>query len=204
MSVEASTGFFPIFIFFPTAIFLKLPFPPSLHQTSKSTILKALQNSIYNHIPGDGREFVVTDSTAITIEAEDGRFVHSVNISPFIDNLPISASSDNFSTLNASGSTSQAASIVEAIECQTKVLLIDEDKTATNFMCRDKAMQMLVAPEKEPITPFISKVNSIYKQFGISTLLVVGGLGEYFTVADYVLMMDCFQIKLLFLFFSIC
>ncbi len=156
----------------------------------KSTLLKAIELGVYNHIPGDGREYVVTHCGAVKIRAEDGRSIKKVTISPFISNLPLKKDTAGFSTENASGSTSQAANIMETIEIGAKVLLIDEDTSATNFMVRDERMQKLVAKEKEPITPFIDKVQKLYEDYGISTLLVMGGSGDYFDVADTVIMMD--------------
>jgi len=158
----------------------------------KSTLLEALQVGIYNKIPGDGREFVVTDAEAVTIRAEDGRGIENVNISPFINNLPREKSTTAFSTPDASGSTSQAANIMEALELGCSGLLIDEDKSATNFMIRDKRMQMLVAKENEPITPFIYKVRTMYTDLGVSSILVIGGSGDYFDVADTVVMMQSY------------
>lgn len=156
----------------------------------KSTLLRALERGIYNHIQGDGREFVLTNPKAVKIRAEDGRPVEKVNISPFIANLPFGKSTEQFSTEEASGSTSQAANIIEALECGAEVLLLDEDTSATNFMIRDWRMQDLVAKEKEPITPFIDKVRQLYEEDGVSTVLVVGGCGDYFQIADHVIMMD--------------
>jgi predicted ABC-class ATPase len=155
----------------------------------KSTLLNALELGIYNHLPGDGREFVVTDPAAVKIRAEDGRRIEKVDISPFINNLPLGESTRSFSTENASGSTSQAANIIEAIEAGAEVLLIDEDTSATNFMIRDHRMQELVSKEKEPITPFIDKARQLYEDLGISTILVIGGSGDYFDVADSVVCM---------------
>ncbi|HEY9837282.1 MAG TPA: ABC-ATPase domain-containing protein, partial [Vampirovibrionales bacterium] len=149
----------------------------------KSTLLRAIELGVYNHIPGDGREFVITDSGAMKIRAEDGRSVVGVDISPFINHLPQGRSTQQFSTTNASGSTSQAANIMEALEAGTTVLLVDEDTAATNFMIRDRRMQALIAKEKEPITPFIDKIKSL-TTLGVSTILVMGGSGDYFDVAD--------------------
>ncbi len=159
----------------------------------KSTLLSALAQGVYNHIPGDGREYVVTRREAVVIRAEDGRFVCGVDISPFIDNLPNGTDTVNFSTQNASGSTSQAANIMEALEAGAKVLLVDEDTSATNFMIRDERMQELVAKEKEPITPFLDKVVPLYRDHGVSSILVMGGSGDYFEVADTVIMMDAYR-----------
>nr|CEL67055.1 TPA: ATPase, putative [Neospora caninum Liverpool] len=159
----------------------------------KSTLLEALQWGVYNKIPGDGREFVVTDPGAVKIRAEDGRAVTSVDISPFINNLPFGKSTDNFSSADASGSTSQAANIMEALELGATTLLVDEDTCATNFMIRDTRMQALVAKEKEPITPFIFKIRPLVNQYRISTIMVVGGSGDFFEVADNVIMMDSYQ-----------
>lgn len=155
----------------------------------KTTLLKAIELGIYNHIPGDGREFVVTNPYAIKIRAEDGRYIEKVDISPFIANLPFGRDTREFSTEDASGSTSQAANIMEALELGAKVLLIDEDTSAMNFMIRDHRMQELVSKDKEPITPFIDKVRQLYRDLGISTILVMGGSGEYFDVADLVICM---------------
>lgn len=155
----------------------------------KSTLLQALALGIYNHIPGDGREFVVTNSRAVQIRAEDGRRIERVDISPFISNLPFGQDTKSFSTDDASGSTSQAANIMEALEVGAEVLLIDEDTSATNFMIRDHRMQELVSKDKEPITPFIDKVRLLFKDYGVSTILVLGGSGNYFDVADLVIWM---------------
>lgn len=155
----------------------------------KSTLLDALQIGVYNHIPGDGRELVVSNPCTAKIRAEDGRRIEKVDISPFIDNLPFGQPTTAFSTEDASGSTSQAANIVEALEAGAEVLLMDEDTSATNFMIRDHRMQELVAKPKEPITPFIDKVQQLYNDYGVSTVLVIGGSGEYFDVADCVICM---------------
>ena len=80
--------------------------------------------------------------------------------------------------------------MAEALEYGTSLLLIDEDTSATNFMIRDGRMQKLVAKEKEPITPFIDRVKELYDNFGVSTILIVGGSGDYFDVANHVIMMD--------------
>ncbi len=156
----------------------------------KSTLLQAIERGVYPHIPGDGREYVITLPSAVKIRAEDGRRVENVDISPFINNLPGGVSTSPFSTENASGSTSQAANIIEAIEMGTKLLLLDEDTSATNFMIRDIRMQALVSKKYEPITPFIDRVQELYKKLNISTILVMGGCGDYFDVADTVIMMQ--------------
>ncbi|MCB2296204.1 ABC-ATPase domain-containing protein [Clostridium tagluense] len=159
----------------------------------KSTLLKALELGVYNHIEGDGREFVITDGSALKIRAEDSRCVTKTDISLFISNLPNGKDTLEFCTENASGSTSQAASIIEGIESSAKVLLIDEDTSATNFMMRDELMQKLVCREKEPITPFIEIVRPLYKQKGISTIIVVGSSGDFFDVADSVVQLDNYE-----------
>ncbi len=155
----------------------------------KSTLLNALELGIYNHIPEDGRERVVTVDGAVKIRAADGRSIRKTDISPFINNLPFNQNTVDFSTENASGSTSQAAGISEAAEIGATVLMLDEDTSATNFMIRDFRMQQLVAKEYEPITPFVDKVKYLYAEKGISTILVMGGSGDYFSVADHVIQM---------------
>ncbi|MGF1567035.1 MAG: ABC-ATPase domain-containing protein [Nodosilinea sp.] len=158
----------------------------------KSTLLRAIETGIYNHIPGDGRHQVVTHPAAVKVRAEDGRSIAGVDISPFIGHLPQGKSTQAFSTPNASGSTSQAANIIEAMEAGAGALLVDEDTSATNFMIRDRRMQALITKDREPITPFVDKVRQLYTDYGISTVLVMGGSGDYFDVADTVIAMDEF------------
>ncbi|WP_319526386.1 ABC-ATPase domain-containing protein [uncultured Desulfosarcina sp.] len=155
----------------------------------KSTLLEALEVGIYNHIPGDGRERCVSNEQAVKIRAYSGRSVVKTDISSFINRLPFGKETASFCTANASGSTSQAASIVEAIESGAEVILMDEDTCATNFIVRDSKMQQLVAKEDEPITPFIDVVRQLYTEKNISTVLVLGGVGDYFDVADHVIQM---------------
>lgn len=159
----------------------------------KSTLLSALQRGVYSHVPGDGRELVVTRADAVKIRAEDGRRVEKVDISPFISNLPFGTDTVAFCTENASGSTSQAANIIEALETGCRMLLIDEDTSATNFMIRDELMQRLISRDKEPITPFVDQVQNLYKEYGVSTILVMGGSGDYFEVADTVIAMEDYR-----------
>ena len=156
----------------------------------KSTLLDALQCSVYNQIPEDGRELCATVADAVKIRAEDGRNIEKVDISPFISDLPYGKDTISFSTPNGSGSTTQAANIIEMLEVGATSLFIDEDTSATNFMIRDRRMQMLVAKEKEPITPLIDKIRLLYSELGVSTVLVLGGSGDYFEVADTVIAMD--------------
>jgi predicted ABC-class ATPase len=158
--------------------------------SGKSTLLDAIAVGVYNHIPGDGREYVVTDESAVKISAEDGRSIQKVDLSPFIKWLP-SSDVSIFSTAHASGSTSQAANIMEAINFGSKLFLIDEDKSATNFMIRDSRMKQLI--KKEPITPFTDRVQQLFNETGICTILVIGGSGEYLEIADNVILMDEFE-----------
>lgn len=159
----------------------------------KSTLLNAIERGVYNHIPGDGRERVVARGDATKVRAEDGRSVASVDLSPFIGNLPGGKETKRFSTANASGSTSQATGIVETLETGSKCLLIDEDISATNFLIRDERMQQLIAPDKEPITPFAQRVRPLYDQLGVSTILVLGGSGDYFGPAHRVIAMENYR-----------
>jgi predicted ABC-class ATPase len=155
----------------------------------KSTLLRALQDGVYDHAPDDGRERVVTRDDAVKIRAEDGRAVTGVDISGFISGIPLGRDTRAFRTPNASGSTSQAAAIVEALEAGSRLLLVDEDTSATNFMIRDRRMQALVPAEGEPITPFVDRAHELHREHGVSTVLVVGGSGDYLDVADTVVRM---------------
>lgn len=159
----------------------------------KSTLLSAIERGVYAHVPGDGRELVATTQAATKVRASDGRAVTDVDVSPFISHLPGGIDTTTFSTENASGSTSQAASIVEAIELGSPLLLIDEDTSATNLLIRDARMRELVHPEKEPITPLVDRVGALKAARGVSTIIVMGGSGDYLDIADTVLMMDTYQ-----------
>lgn len=159
----------------------------------KSTLLNALELGVYNHISGDGREYVITDDTALKLRSEDGRFIKDVDISLFINDLPNKKDTRCFSTEDASGSTSQAAGIVEGMEAGSRVFLLDEDTSATNFMVRDVFMQEVIAREKEPITPFLERAEDLYKKAGISTILVAGSSGAFFHIADTIIQMDSYH-----------
>jgi predicted ABC-class ATPase len=159
----------------------------------KSTLLNAVERSIYDHIPGDGRERIVTDGNAMKIRAEDGRCVHELNLSNYINHLPQGKSTESFSTQDASGSTSQAAWLQESLESGATVLLIDEDTSATNFMIRDERMQALVSKGEEPITPLVDRIGQIRDELSVSTLIVMGGSGDYLHVADTVIQMHDYQ-----------
>lgn len=156
----------------------------------KSTLLQTLEKAVYPHIAGDGREYVMTDDSAMKIRSEDGRAIREKDISMFIRNLPNGRDTTKFSTMDASGSTSQAANVVEAIEAGSYTLLIDEDTSATNFMIRDELMERVVAVGAEPIVPFIKRVRGLYAHRGISTVLVAGSCGAFFHVADTILQME--------------
>lgn len=160
----------------------------------KSTLLRALQDGVYNHVAGDGRELVLTDATAVKLRAEDGRAVSGVDISLFIRDLPDGRDTSRFSTVDASGSTSQAAATVEAYEAGARALLIDEDTSATNFMVRDALMEAVVAREFEPITPFVERVRDLWERACVSSIIVAGSSGAYFSVADVVLQMDRYRV----------
>lgn len=159
----------------------------------KSTLLDAIQSGVYNHVAGDGRELVITDETAVKLRAEDGRSVRNVDISLFINDLPNGKDTRVFSSEDASGSTSQAAGAVEGIEAGSRLFLIDEDTSATNFMVRDDFMKQVISRNKEPITPFLERARALYEKAGVSTILVAGSSGAFFYIADHILQMDCYR-----------
>ena len=159
----------------------------------KSTLLRALQEGVYDHVAGDGRELVVTDDSAVKLRAEDGRAVRDTDVSLFIGELPSGQDTTRFSTEDASGSTSQAAATIEALESGARALLIDEDTSATNFMVRDELMEAVVSPDHEPITPFVERVRDLWEKVGVSSVIVAGSSGAFFTVADAVIQMDRYR-----------
>ena len=156
--------------------------------SGKSTLLDAIEQGIYHHIPGDGREYVLTDREALKVDAEDGRMVESVNLTPFFRKLGGEETMERFCTGHASGSVSQAANIVEAVCGGAKLLMIDEDKSATNFLIRDRNMRRIVP--NEPIIPFTDRVEELYEECGVSSILVIGGSSAYLAYADTVILMD--------------
>lgn len=161
----------------------------------KSTLLQALEQGVYNHVKGDGREYVITRADALKLRAEDGRAVSHLDLSLFIHDLPNGKDTHCFSTEDASGSTSQAAGVLEGIEAETSCFLIDEDTSATNFLVRDAFMQRVVSGDQEPITPFIARVRDLYEKVGISTILVAGSSGAFFHVSDTIIQMDAYRPK---------
>lgn len=161
----------------------------------KSTLLSAIERGVYPHMPGDGRELVATVSDAVKVRAADGRAVTGVDLTPFISHLPAGRDTASFTTRNASGSTSQAASIIEAVEAGSTVLLLDEDTSATNLLIRDSRMRELVAADREPITPLVDRITALFRQRGVSTVMVMGGSGDYLDVADRVLLMDAYHLR---------
>ena len=161
----------------------------------KSTLLSAIERGVYPHVPGDGRELVATVPDAVKVRAADGRAVTGVDLTPFISHLPAGRDTASFTTRNASGSTSQAASIIEAVEVGATTLLLDEDTSATNLLIRDSRMRELVAAEREPITPLVDRITALFRRRGVSTVMVMGGSGDYLDVADRVLLMDAYHLR---------
>jgi predicted ABC-class ATPase len=159
----------------------------------KSTVLRALARGIHPHVPGDGREGVASLDSAVVIRAEDGRRVEGTDIHGFIGALPQARDTRAFRAELASGSTSQAASLAEALEVGAGLLLFDEDTSATNFLVRDARMQALVPREAEPITPLVDRVRALHEDLGVSSVLVMGGSGDYLDVADTVIRMRDFR-----------
>ena len=161
----------------------------------KSTLLSAIERGVYPHVPGDGRELVATVPDAVKVRAADGRAVTGVDLTPFISHLPAGRDTASFTTRNASGSTSQAASIIDAVEAGSTVLLLDEDTSATNLLIRDSRMRELVAADREPITPLVDRIAALFRRRGVSTVMVMGGSGDYLDVADRVLLMDAYHLR---------
>lgn len=159
----------------------------------KSTLLSAIERGVYAHVPGDGRELVASQPSAMKIRAADGRPVTNVDVSPFINHLPTGSDTQHFSTQNASGSTSQASSLIEALEAGAQTILIDEDTSATNLMIRDERMRELVSGEQEPITPLVDRIRGLADTDEVSVLMVMGGSGAYLDVADRVLQMESYR-----------
>ena len=154
----------------------------------KSTLLQALTRSVYPHIPGDGREGIVIDETALRIGVEDGRSVRGTDLSMFVRDLPGGVSTKNFNTLSASGSTSEAANLLEAMEAGSRTFLIDEDSSAVNFLIRDIRVRKLLGDDREPLIPLTDRIKELAAA-GFSFILVAGACGDYLDLADNIIVM---------------
>lgn len=154
----------------------------------KSTLLQALTRSVYPHIPGDGREGIVIDETALRIGVEDGRSVRCTDLSMFVRDLPGGVSTKNFNTLSASGSTSEAANLLEAMEAGSQTFLIDEDSSAVNFLIRDVRVRKLLGDDREPLIPLTDRIKELAAA-GFSFILVAGACGDYLDLADNIIVM---------------
>ena len=154
----------------------------------KSTLLQALTRSVYPHIPGDGREGIVIDETALRIGVEDGRSVRGTDLSMFVRDLPGGVSTKNFNTLSASGSTSEAANLLEAMEAGSRTFLIDEDSSAVNFLIRDVRVRKLLGDDREPLIPLTDRIKELAAA-GFSFILVAGACGDYLDLADNIIVM---------------
>ena len=154
----------------------------------KSTLLQALTRSVFPHVPGDGREGIVVDETALRVGVEDGRSVRATDLSIFVRDLPGGVSTKDFTTLSASGSTSEAANLLEAIEAGSRTFLIDEDSSAVNFLIRDIRVRKLLGDDREPLIPLTDRIREI-AQAGYSFILVAGACGDYLDLADNIIIM---------------
>lgn len=154
----------------------------------KSTLLQAFVRAVYPHVPGDGREGIVVDDTALRVGVEDGRSVRGTDLSMFVRDLPGGISTKDFSTLSASGSTSEAANLLEAMEAGARTFLIDEDSSAVNFLIRDVRVRKLLGDEREPLIPLTDRIRSLASA-GMNFILVAGACGDYLDLADNIIVM---------------
>ena len=153
----------------------------------KTTLLESIQDGIYNHVLGDGREYVVSRRYTVVVRAEDGRIVNNVDISNFIKELP-SSDPSNFRSLKASGSTSMAASISEYLELGVELLLIDEDTSATNLLFKDEIMDKVIT--NEPIRPLSLLAKELVLKSNTSLIIVTGASSSFLPKANRVILMD--------------
>lgn len=160
--------------------------------SGKTTMMDAIESGIYYHIEGDGREYVITEETALKVYAEDGRTIHNLDMSPFFKQEISEERIDDFSTEHASGSVSQAANIIEAVYAGSELLLIDEDKSATNFMVRDKMMRKII--KNEPIVPLTDRIDELTRKMNLAVIMVIGAISEYFHYADRILLIEDYKL----------
>jgi len=158
----------------------------------RKDFMSALAAGVFNHIPGDGREGVVTVSDAVQIAADRGRNVQEVNITPFLSESEY-GNPASFSTPAADSFISQAASVIEALEVGARVLIVDENSSAPAFLTTDARIAGLLG--STPRTSLAQRARQIVDELGIS--LIVGGenlVAEYIPVADTVLKVEGFQV----------
>ena len=158
----------------------------------KTTLLRAVEFGVYNHISGDGRELAVTVPDAVGIRVEEGRRIENVDISPFIANISKNIDTKHFSSRSAPPAASMAANIMEALEAGTSLLLFDDETAVTSLMGRDARLQALISKEFEPITPLVDILPLLRDEHGISSI-IVGASGDYFDIADTVIAMKDFN-----------
>ena len=156
----------------------------------KSTLLQALTKAVYPHVPGDGREGVVISESAVRVGVEDGRSVRGTDLSQFVRDLPGGISTKSFTTASASGSTSEAANLMEAMEAGSDAFLIDEDSSAVNFLIRDVRVRKLLGDDREPLIPLTDRIRGIQ---GRSFILVAGACGDFLDLADNIIVMASYK-----------
>ena len=139
-------------------------------------------------MPGDGREGIVVDETALRVGVEDGRSVRGTDLSMFVRDLPGGISTKDFNTLSASGSTSEAANLLEAMEAGARTFFIDEDSSAVNFLIRDMRVRKLLGDEREPLIPLTDRIRELASA-GMNFILVAGACGDYLDIADNIIIM---------------
>lgn len=159
----------------------------------KSTLLAAVARGVYPHVPGDGRELVATVPDAVALRAEPGRRIERVDVSALVRTMPGRFDTTALSTDRAGGTLSVAASLVEALEVGTGLLLFDEDDLPAAFLTRDARMQALVPAPRDPLVRLVDVVRPLWEDLGISSVVATAGLGDFLDVADTVLVMEGFQ-----------
>lgn len=157
-------------------------------------IMDAISQGIYNHIPGDGRETVVTVADAVNIRSEVGRCVQNVDISAFASELPDGGNPAAYSTVSAGSFTSQAASTVEALEAGARVLLFDEHSSSSTFLSSDTRVSPLLGASSR--NTLAARARQIVDELGISIVVAGSSLvAEFIPIADKILKVENFCIS---------
>ncbi len=157
-------------------------------------LTEAIAQGIYNHVPGDGRESVVTVADAVAIHSEAGRSIQQVDISAFATELLDGGNPASYSCKSAGSFSSQAASTVEALEAGARVLLYDEHSSSSTFLSSDTRVSPLLG--KSIRNSLASRARQMVDELGISIVVAGSSLvAEFIPIADKILRVENYRVS---------
>jgi predicted ABC-class ATPase len=163
--------------------------------SSRAALMRAIASGIYNHVPGDGREQVITVPDAVHVAAETGRSIQKVDISSMIP-AQSGVRSDAFSAEQADACSAQAAAMVEALEVGARALLFDESESSAAFLTQDTRLMGLMPEAGARVTPLSARARQLADDLGVS-IIVAGSasVAEFIPVADTILKIEAGRVS---------